>query len=153
LSSNPDQPVSSSNSKRDATSNFHKREEMLGRLVIGTDAVIVGKIKDLAISTDGRVALQVERNPDSTNDSSDLFVGSEEIQAVSDVVLLKHPAHRAGLAQFGRVDQSDGSISSMGVTAVAGTPSAQVSGTKTCSRCGYDNSVKSRFCVKCGNSF
>jgi sporulation protein YlmC with PRC-barrel domain len=149
--------ASGSDSASSKGSSFIKREDLIGKPVVGTDAIIVGTVMDLAVSPDGRVAIQVRRKNDvqSSNEQElDLFVGSEEIQAVADVILLKHKSTRAGQG----MDTQSPAIGTEAQGSYTATvpyppsPPPQVSTLKTCSRCGYANSPTSRFCIKCGNS-
>src|ERR1700730_8124839 len=75
-------------------SNFLKREAILGTPVVSRNAEIVGTVADIAVSLDGKVAIQVQRK--SSTDLSELYIGSDEIQAVGDVVLLKTSSDMAG---------------------------------------------------------
>jgi sporulation protein YlmC with PRC-barrel domain len=151
MSSGPDtvEPPSSPSpiSSKEAVAGFYSREEMLGKLVVGSDAGIVGKVKDLAISSDGRIAIQIERSGSGESSAGpDLFVGSGEIQAVSDVVLLKPPRREDAFPT------APPSVPSPGPTAFSvGAPRVSSPSSKICSRCGFSNSSTSRFCIKCGN--
>ncbi len=127
---------------------------MLGKPVVGTDAVIVGTVKDLAVSNDGRVALQVERRDASNQPSSEMYLGSEEISAVADVILLKHSSGRAGSGATAQGQpQTPTSLPSNSGTYTAPPPyPGGMSVGKACSKCGYVNNASSRFCIKCGSS-
>lgn len=40
---------------------FLKREEILGKAVVGQDTLIIGTFKDLTVSIDSKIALHVEK--------------------------------------------------------------------------------------------
>ncbi len=125
---------------------------MLGKQVVGTDALVVGTVKDLAVSSDGRVALQVTRKNQEGGDV-DVFLGSDEIMAVGDVILLKNASKKAGAGLSGeQTTQSSASSASSTVSPPPSYPTNTSTTGKTCSRCGYTNNASSRFCIKCGNS-
>jgi sporulation protein YlmC with PRC-barrel domain len=136
-----------------SSSGFFKREDMLGKQVVGTDALVVGTVKDLAVSSDGRVALQVtKKNQDGGN--IDMFLGSEEIQAVGDVILLKNPSRRAGTGMAPSQVETLTSSQTSSTASITSPPTypTTAAGSRVCSRCGYTNSSGSRFCIKCGQS-
>jgi len=122
---------------------------MLGKQVIGTDAVTIGTVKDLAVSVDGRVALQVAKKGISEGGDSDVFVRTEEISAVGDVILLKQASEKAGADV-----PTQGTLSSSAGTSYIPPPTYPTSpaGGKICARCGFVNNSNSRFCIKCGSS-
>ena len=72
---------------------YLRREDIIGKSVVATDAVILGTVRDIAVSLDGKAALQVATK--DGNNSGELFVGSDEIQALGDVVLLKYSSKRS----------------------------------------------------------
>ena len=129
-------------------SGFLRREDILGKPVVGQDAKIVGTVKDLAVSVDGKVALQVEKKDASPgSESSDIFVRSDEILAVGDFVLLRSSSAKAGaslsassVAPFRQQSES-----------AAPPPFLGKEMGKACPRCNFSNSQTSRFCVKCGS--
>ena len=121
-----------------AKPGYMKREELVGKSVVSDRAVIIGTVKDLAASTDGKIGLHVARK--SASGSEDVIISSDEIQAMGDVILLK-PIAPYPIKEFSRSQQSmlpplPGAIPQM----------------RTCNRCGYGNGVNSRFCIKCGMS-
>src|ERR1700730_7638747 len=75
-------------------SNYLKREDLLGKSVISRNAEIIGTVADIAVSLDGRIVIQVQKK--SSSDPSELYVGSEEIQAAGDVILLKTSSDMVG---------------------------------------------------------
>lgn len=125
---------------------FLRREDIVGKPVVGQDAMIVGAVKDLAVSVEGKVALQVEKkdtNPE--NGSSDVLISSDEILAVGDFVLLKSPKTNSG--------QNTSKVASLSPQSENAAPPpfpGNVS-SDVCPRCSFANSHTSRFCVKCGS--
>ncbi len=80
-----------------SSSGYLKRESLVGKSVVARNAVIIGTVSDLAVSLDGKVAIQVQRKTTADGtDSGDIFVGPDEIQAVGDVILLKTTSDMAG---------------------------------------------------------
>ncbi|MHB1867783.1 MAG: zinc-ribbon domain-containing protein [Nitrososphaerales archaeon] len=118
-----------------AKPGYMKRDELVGKSVISDKAVIIGTVKDLAASTDGKIGLHVTRN--SVSGSEEVIISADEIQAMSDVILLKpttpHPVREYPQSMLPPLP---GAI-----------PQA-----RTCNRCGYGNGANSRFCIKCGTS-
>ena len=168
-------PSTSGGSQQQPPGGYLKREDLLGKSVVSKKAEIIGTVKDIAVSMDGKIAIQVERKPSATGGSNeDIFVGADEIQAVGDVILLKDPnsqsAPRPMPPSRPTVESAAGmtssTISSSGTSTTVGTP-ANNSGVspppypgsppastqqqqKICPKCGYSNSANSRFCIKCG---
>lgn len=147
-------------SSSSSTSGYLKREELIGKSVVSKNAQIVGTVLDLAISTDGRLAIQVQRKAESTgSDAGDLFIGADEIQAVGDVILLKNMPGSSTQAPLpissAASPQQSPSLSSGSATpAVAPPPPPPGSSSigKTCQKCGYVNAANAKFCIKCGAS-
>lgn len=133
----------SAGSSPSTTAAYLTREDVVGKTVLGLDAKKVGTVKDLAISMDGKVALQID-----TNDSAKepFFVRSEEIMAVGDVVLLRHSSSLAG-KEVSIPSQNPPVLVPGGPTPLPPPPQG-----KTCPRCNYLNGPSSRFCIKCGQS-
>ena len=115
---------------------YLKRDEIVGKSVVSNNASIVGTVADLVVSIDGKIGLRVA--PKSGTSGEELIVGSDEIQAIGDVILLKPvPTERRTLVSSQTVPPPFPSATSQG---------------KTCGRCGYVNGATSKFCIKCGNS-
>jgi sporulation protein YlmC with PRC-barrel domain len=129
--------------------NYFKREDLLGKSVVSKSAEIVGTVADIAVSLDGKATISVQRK--STTDTSELYVGSDEIQAVGDVVLLKTTSDMVGK---GAPAQSPVATSGMASTtsSVSPPPFLSTSQGKSCPKCGYLNSANSKFCIKCGTA-
>lgn len=111
---------------------YLKREELVGKSVVSANASVVGTVEDLVATADGKMGIRI-----TLRDTSDLqtntIVGSDEIQAMGDVILLKP---NRGVVFTGPQP--------------APPPSPSLAMTRNCSRCGYANSATSRFCIKCG---
>jgi sporulation protein YlmC with PRC-barrel domain len=116
---------------------YLKREQLIGKSVITSNAQIIGSVKDIAVTTDGKIGLHVLKS--SETGSGEVIINADEIQAMGDVVLLKPIATRGS-------KMPDQSSRPMPPT----FPSATM--TRTCGRCGYVNGANSRFCIKCGMS-
>ena len=111
---------------------YLKREEIVGKSVVSADASIIGTVEDLVVTPEGKMGFRI--TPKNTSDvTANTIVGSDEIQAMGDVILLKPSRNKvfAGLQP-------------------APPPSPSASLMRTCSRCGYANVATSRFCIKCG---
>ena len=63
---------------------WRRREELVGKEIINSDAKKVGTAKDLAWTNDGQLALIIEMN-----DEEEAFLPFEEIETVGDVVFVK----------------------------------------------------------------
>ena len=145
---------SATSSASSPSGGYLKREALIGKSVVSKNAEIIGSVRDIAVSMDGKVAIQVEKKAGGES-SEDLFIGSDEIQAVADVVLLKTACEMAGKGMPVQITNSSPApvlVSSSSTPQVAPPPylgAGSVQG-KTCSKCGYVNSASSRFCIKCG---
>lgn len=115
---------------------YLKRDEIVGKSVVSNNASIVGTVADLVVSMDGKIGLRV--TPKSGTSGEEVIVGSDELQAIGDVILLKPKS-------------TDRSTVASSQPAPPPFPSATSQG-KTCGRCGYVNGANSKFCIKCGNS-
>jgi sporulation protein YlmC with PRC-barrel domain len=138
-----------------SSSGYLKREELIGKSVISKNAQIIGTVLDLAVSTDGRLAIQVQKKTDSNSDSTDLFIGADQIQAVGDVILLKSVLDSGGAtSSFSSSTASQTqSTNSMPIPAPSPPPPPGMTPqSKTCQKCGYVNSPNAKFCIKCGAS-
>ena len=62
---------------------WKRREEVIGKDVIDADAKKLGVTKDLAWSSDGRMALVIE------TDEEEFFLSFSEIERIGDVVFVK----------------------------------------------------------------
>jgi len=134
----PTKPENMSADDSASKPGYMKREELVGKSVISDRAVIIGTVKDLAASTDGKIGLHVTRK--SVSGSEEVIISSDEIQAMGDVILLK-PIAPSSVKEFSRSQQS------MPPPLPGGIPQM-----RTCNRCGYGNGANSRFCIKCGMS-
>jgi len=63
---------------------WRRREELVGKEIINSDAKKVGIAKDLAWTNDGQLALIIEMS-----DEEEAFLPFEEIETVGDVVFVK----------------------------------------------------------------
>ncbi|MGA2876406.1 MAG: PRC-barrel domain-containing protein [Nitrososphaerales archaeon] len=115
---------------------YLKREQLVGKSVVSSNAEIVGTVRDIAVGIDGKVGLHVMRKSASGSES-ETIINADEIQAMGDVVLLK-PVNAASAKMPPRVQPPP-----FPTTA----PQA-----KACARCGYMNGASSKFCIKCGMS-
>ena len=129
---------------------YLKREEIIGKPVVTSDAIIIGNVKDIAVSIDGKAALEVDRKSDGSDmpdTPHEVFVDSEDIQAVGDVILLRHS--KSGLVQQSTESKKTTLTTSAPPSFPSGTPSAPQ---HACPKCGFLNTPNSRFCIKCGSS-
>jgi sporulation protein YlmC with PRC-barrel domain len=130
-----------------SSSGYLKRESLVGKSVVSRNAEIIGTVSDLAVSLDGKVAIQVQRKPlaDGSN-SEDLFVGPDEIQAVGDVILLKTSTDMAGKG----VASPSSTVQTVPGPVMPPPPPGASSMGKSCQKCGYVNAPNAKFCIKCG---
>jgi sporulation protein YlmC with PRC-barrel domain len=133
-----------------SNSNYFKREDLLGKSVVSRNAEIIGTVADLAVSLDGRATIQVQRK--ATTDTSELYIGSDEIQAVGDVVLLKTTSDMAGKGAPSQAVLAPSSGMASTASSVSSTSYLSSSQGKSCPKCGFLNSPNAKFCIKCGTS-
>lgn len=100
---------------------FHRREEIIGKDVIESDAKRVGTVKDLAYSLDGKVALIVEQTIEKGR-VQEGFLSFDKIDKIGDVVLVK-------------------SVQDLEVIPVV---------ERACPNCKAKNPIDVKFCFKCG---
>jgi sporulation protein YlmC with PRC-barrel domain len=160
-------PSVSSSPPSGVHSSFLNREDVLGKSVIGLDAKLVGVVKDLAISTEGKVAIRIDAaKDDRESEAEDLYVGADEILAIGEVVLLRHSSALAGRQASILASSPTASPptsypstvlvppaypSSRDFTATSMSPPSSIANGRVCSRCNFLNSASSKFCIKCGN--
>jgi sporulation protein YlmC with PRC-barrel domain len=132
------------------SSGYLKREALVGKSVVSKNAEIIGTVLDLAVSTDGRLAIQVQKKGDDPA-SSDLFIGAEEIQAVGDVILLKSSSPGGANVSVPIPPVANPAAPATAISPPP-PPSPSSSMGKTCQKCGYVNSANAKFCIKCGAS-
>jgi len=136
-----------------SSTGYLKREALLGKSVVSKSAEIIGTVSDLAVSTDGRLAIQVQRkNPAASGDTSDLFIGAEDIQAVGDVVLLKSSSVGAPPLAPSSPVVSPSYTSTTSAVVSPPPPPGMIPQSRTCQKCGYVNAPNAKFCIKCGAS-
>ncbi len=137
-----------------SSSGYMKREALIGKSVVSKNAEIIGTVSDLAVSSDGRVALQVQKKTQSLEDQSeDLFIGQEEIQAMGDVILLRTPSDMVGKPSAVPASSTGTSappVSSAPNSLTPPPPPTMYTQSKTCQKCGYVNATNAKFCIKCG---
>ncbi|MEM2876251.1 MAG: zinc ribbon domain-containing protein [Candidatus Bathyarchaeia archaeon] len=105
-----------------------KREELVGKTVIGQDAYVSGKVKDLAVTEEGKLGLLVEEK-----DGREKVILFDDVHKIGDVVLLK----TRGAPEA--------------VPRPTPMPSPQVApATNLCPKCGWQNKPEAKFCIKCG---
>jgi sporulation protein YlmC with PRC-barrel domain len=112
---------------------YLKREELVGKPVVAADASIIGTVEDLVATPDGKIGIRVSLKSQSDSEANTI-VGPDQIQAMSDVILLKPTKNNDPIGPHPAPPPS--------------SSSALV--TRNCTRCGYANNANSRFCIKCG---
>ena len=115
---------------------FFKREELVGKLVINQQACIEGKIKDLALTEDGKMGLLVEREEDI-----DILINLEDIEKIRDVILLKPKGAVREASTLTEATPQPAEPKKQ--------PPKKTSG-NICPSCGHENKTAVNFCVKCG---
>ena len=100
---------------------YHKRDEAIGKEVIETDAKKVGVVKDLAYTSDGKVALVVDL-PSEKGSVREGFLLFDKISKMKDVILIE-------------------SITDLEIISISDV---------VCPNCKSKNPVTTKFCFKCG---
>jgi len=109
-------------------------------------------VLDIAITTDGRLAIQVQKKDQSAGSDSDLFVNADQIQAVGDVILLKGASDGTTNIPAAPLNAAPAPVSSPPNVVAPPPPPGTFSQGKTCQKCGYVNAPNAKFCIKCGAS-
>ncbi len=113
---------------------FFTRQELIGKMVVDQEAVVVGKIADLALGKDGKMGLVLKGEK-----AEEIVVTLEDIKKIGDVVLLK----------------SVFSVKTQESPPVSPSPQPQKPESqkdKLCPNCSWMNRPNAKFCVKCGQS-
>lgn len=128
-------------------SSIITREEVLGKIVINEKGYDVGKVTDIAISTDGTGILKVE-----TEDGNVIEIPMTMIQAVGKYVLLKPKQATPQPVAWPYSPQAmPGQTVAPSPPPPGQTfPPPQEQGV-ICPRCGYLNPSGARFCQNCGS--
>jgi sporulation protein YlmC with PRC-barrel domain len=132
-----------------SSTGYLKREALIGKSVVTKNAEIMGTVLDIAITTDGKLAIQVQKKDQSAESDSDLFVNADQIQAVGDVILLKGSSDSS--SNVATAAPMSASVPS-GPVVSPPPPPGTLSQSKTCQKCGYLNAPNAKFCIKCGAS-
>lgn len=120
-----------------AERKYIKRGDVAGKQVVEARGLILGSVKDLSFTmTEDRVELAVAVESGKT----ELQIPWTEIQAISDVVLLRVP----------RDKPTPPTITPTPAVAAATPTLPPVVIEKSCLECGYKNPPDAKYCVKCG---
>ena len=113
---------------------YLSRENIVGKQVIDSNAIIVGNVKDMSFDITSRnIALEV-----TTKAGTNIVVDGDNISIVADVVLLNKPV-QLPVSPVEKVSVPE-------KPQVISQPVIQ----GLCSACGYQNDPNSKFCIKCG---
>jgi sporulation protein YlmC with PRC-barrel domain len=115
--------------------SYLKREEIVGKQVIGADGNGRGSVKDLAFSKDGGVGLVIAQTG-----GEEIIVPIQKTIAIGEYVLLAPDQPQA-------MDRpaASGTVAQNAFPQVA-PPSATI----MCPNCGHPAKVGSKFCTACG---
>jgi len=122
---------------------FYRREELIGKQVIGGDARVVGTVDDIAYDTEGRVAIVVGGKGPSGKKEGEKFISVNQIASLGDVVLLKSETPSIPLPQPPPPEH-------IPFTEQPSFSPAAVSAAKSCTNCGKINKPNAKFCAGCG---
>ncbi|MEM2227925.1 MAG: PRC-barrel domain-containing protein [Candidatus Bathyarchaeia archaeon] len=100
---------------------YYTKEDVVGKEVIETEAKKVGVVKDLAFSTEGKIALILDKI-DEKGEFQEALLPFDKILKIGDVILIK-------------------SVSDLEAFLTPG---------KVCPNCKTRNQVNAKYCVKCG---
>ena len=126
---------------------FYVGKDIVGKLVVNQQSVILGKVKDTAYDTEGKMAIIVGKE----GSADDQYVSVAEIKGIADVILL-------------REEQPGATYASQPRPVAAPTPApppvppqsmpaaAPAAGPRICRSCGFSNKPGSKFCLKCGSA-
>jgi len=107
---------------------YLSRENIVGKQVIDSKAMIVGSVKDLSFDLEAKdIGLTI-----TTKDGKEVTVLSGNMESVGDVVLLKK------------------TIEQLEAPKVVEVPPPTPAKPGLCAVCGYQNDPTAKFCIKCG---
>ena len=114
-------------------------DEIIGKQVVDSNAIIVGKVKNVAIDiTSKNIALTV-----TTKKSGEIHIERSSVTIIGDVVLLNKPI-QALISPPTEEAPTPSKVEERPVKP-ATTPGL-------CNSCGYQNDADSKFCIKCGTN-
>ena len=117
---------------------YLSRDNIVGKQVIDSSAMIIGNVKDLAFDFEKKeIALAV-----TTRAGGEITVAGSDVNNVGDIVLLNKKVELPA-------------VPSTPTPSVAVPPSAAKEAVPPqriglCPMCNYQNEANSRFCIKCG---
>jgi sporulation protein YlmC with PRC-barrel domain len=106
---------------------YLSRDDIVGKQVIDSKAMIVGSVKDLSFNFDAKeIGLTITQK-----DGKEVDVASSDIGCVGDVILLKKTLQESGAPEEPK-------------------KIAPPSPAGLCAVCGFQNDQNAKFCIKCG---
>jgi len=122
---------------------FYKPGELSGKLVVDHEGMIVGKIRDIAVSSEGKMGIAITSAEGQGLEEKIVFF--DEISVIGDVVLLKASKETPDVVRVQTV--SDDKLSEMAKPSLPQTLERE----KICSKCGLENRAGVDFCTRCGS--
>lgn len=117
---------------------YLSKDNVVGKQVIDSNAMIIGNVKDLAFDFEKKeVALAI-----TTRSGGEIVVVGGDVSNVGDIVLLNRKLELPAVPSTPAP-----SVAIPSSTANKAVPQ-QVTG--LCPKCSYQNDASSRFCIKCG---
>ena len=111
---------------------YLSRKEIVGKQVIDSKAMILGKVRELSFDLASRdIGLTIE-----PKDGTEFTVSSSDMSSIGDVILLKRTLSEVETPEV--------------VEKASPPPPSQPTKLGLCSVCGYQNDKTSKFCIKCG---
>ena len=122
---------------------YLSRDNIVGKQVIDSSAMIIGNVKDLAFDFEKKeIALAV-----TTRAGGEITVAGSDVNNVGDIVLLNK---KVELPAVPSTPTPSVVVPSVAVPPSAAKEAVPPQRTGLCPMCNYQNDVNSRFCIKCG---
>lgn len=128
-----------------AQKRFYRREDLIGKKVVGQDAKEVGSVKDTAFDAEGKLALIVSKKG---SDVEEDYISISDIKAFGDYVLLKDVLTGGGASEVATGKETV-AVGAGGVGNGRSVP-PQPQTNKVCPKCHHVNSPNVGFCTRCG---
>jgi len=129
--------------------SYFRREDIVGKTVIDSEAKMYGKVKDLAFLVSGEVAFLVEKA-----DGSEEAIPISRVAKIGDFILLKAEKPSAPMPPTTPPTTPERPAARVAqVPPPSQQPQLAPQPTQAgvqCSSCGFMNPPDAKFCVKCG---
>ena len=123
---------------------YIKRNELVEKVVVGSDGNTIGKVSDIVVSLPGKIGLVVK-----TKEGEDIIIEASDVQAVGEYVLCRLTGPQAREKHLRGSAPPAPPAPGAAPLPPPTTPYAPPTG-PVCPSCGHVNPPGARFCERCG---